>query len=259
MVDFVTKKEIAMRTFKNKIVLRKCKQCKKIFRAKTHNHNRCPGCQRKYRSYSRKNKKYRRCFYCGTELQKEMPHFYSFCSETCRERSYYESFLKIRSKPEQEVKANFCLYCLRTFPRLNIKSNRRQPRFCSRECGYKGKNGLNRLGHSQYKICKNCNAVFASKSINDILCLYCGEQNEMQLPKYRTRGCLSMRFRIFNRDDFTCQYCGRKPDETKLRIDHIIPVAKRGKTIESNLITSCFECNAGKNDVLLNEHKQVMM
>lgn len=55
-----------------------------------------------------------------------------------------------------------------------------------------------------------------------------------------------VRFEIFKRDVFTCQYCGSKPPSVVLEVDHIIPVANDGKNDEDNLITSCFDCNRGK-------------
>ena len=55
-----------------------------------------------------------------------------------------------------------------------------------------------------------------------------------------------LRFAILNRDNFTCQYCGRKAPDVKLEIDHIVPVAKGGKTEFENLITACHDCNSGK-------------
>jgi DNA-binding transcriptional MerR regulator len=66
-----------------------------------------------------------------------------------------------------------------------------------------------------------------------------------------------LRFKILQRDNFTCQYCGRnrKIHQVVLWIDHIIPVSKGGLTIESNLITSCLDCNLGKsNSILLNSN-----
>ncbi len=57
------------------------------------------------------------------------------------------------------------------------------------------------------------------------------------------------RFYIFQRDAFTCQYCGRTPkDGVKLHIDHILPLDKGGDNNESNLITSCESCNLEKHD-----------
>jgi len=59
------------------------------------------------------------------------------------------------------------------------------------------------------------------------------------------------RFDIFNRDNFTCHYCGRKTPEVILELDHVIPVSKGGMDEAENLITSCFECNRGKGKTLL--------
>lgn len=59
------------------------------------------------------------------------------------------------------------------------------------------------------------------------------------------------RFRIFERDGFTCQYCGKRPPEAVLQLDHIHPFSEGGTDIEENLITACFECNAGKSNRVL--------
>lgn len=68
---------------------------------------------------------------------------------------------------------------------------------------------------------------------------------------------LRLRFEVLERDGFRCQYCGREPkDGAKLAIDHIIPFSKGGRTTIINLITSCFECNAGKKDVILAQKKK---
>lgn len=59
------------------------------------------------------------------------------------------------------------------------------------------------------------------------------------------------RFSIFQRDSFTCQYCGRRPPEVMLQVDHIVPSSKGGSDAATNLITSCFDCNSGKSDISL--------
>lgn len=57
----------------------------------------------------------------------------------------------------------------------------------------------------------------------------------------------SKRYDIFKRDNFMCKICGRTAnDDAKLEVDHIIPVSKGGKSIDSNLQTLCRECNQGK-------------
>lgn len=56
-----------------------------------------------------------------------------------------------------------------------------------------------------------------------------------------------VRFNVFKRDLFVCQYCGRHPPEVVLEVDHINPVSAGGDNSEHNLITACFDCNRGKS------------
>lgn len=56
---------------------------------------------------------------------------------------------------------------------------------------------------------------------------------------------------IKKRDNFTCCNCGNstyKEPNLLLEIDHIIPVAKGGCTVEDNLQTLCWKCNRAKSD-----------
>ncbi len=62
-----------------------------------------------------------------------------------------------------------------------------------------------------------------------------------------------VRFEVFKRDRFTCQYCGKKAPDVVLNADHIHPVAKGGTNEIANLITSCAGCNSGKSDRLLSD------
>jgi hypothetical protein len=63
----------------------------------------------------------------------------------------------------------------------------------------------------------------------------------------------SLRFDVLKRDDFTCQYCGRKAPDVVLHCDHKVPVSKGGPTTLQNLTTSCEDCNLGKRDKLLSD------
>jgi len=62
-----------------------------------------------------------------------------------------------------------------------------------------------------------------------------------------------IRFEVFKRDNFTCQYCGHKAPEYILEVDHIDPVKHKGDNDPFNLITSCFDCNRGKADRKLSD------
>ena len=73
-----------------------------------------------------------------------------------------------------------------------------------------------------------------------------------------------LRFEVFKRDNFTCQYCGRMAPDVILEIDHINPVKNNGTNDILNLITSCKDCNRGKgvrklteNDILKKQQQQL--
>jgi hypothetical protein len=56
----------------------------------------------------------------------------------------------------------------------------------------------------------------------------------------------SLRLEIFERDGFTCQYCGAHGVE--LQCDHIIPVSRGGSNDPENLTTACCPCNQSKRN-----------
>jgi hypothetical protein len=60
-----------------------------------------------------------------------------------------------------------------------------------------------------------------------------------------------VRFEVFKRDGFECQYCGATPPGAVLHCDHIDPVANGGTNDMDNLVTACQSCNQGKSAVLL--------
>lgn len=66
-----------------------------------------------------------------------------------------------------------------------------------------------------------------------------------------------VRFEVFKRDSFTCQYCGSKAPDVILEVDHINPVSKGGTNELINLITSCYSCNRGKSDRKLSDNSVV--
>ena len=59
------------------------------------------------------------------------------------------------------------------------------------------------------------------------------------------------RFAVFLRDDFTCVYCGEKPED--IEIDHIKPISKGGDNSITNLNTCCPKCNRLKGSKTLEE------
>lgn len=60
-----------------------------------------------------------------------------------------------------------------------------------------------------------------------------------------------VRMRVFQRDNFTCVYCGVK--NAQLECDHILPISKGGSDDIDNLATACKSCNCSKNNKLLED------
>lgn len=52
------------------------------------------------------------------------------------------------------------------------------------------------------------------------------------------------RFEVFNRDHYTCQYCGRQTKE--LTLDHVIPRRWGGEHTWDNVVSACIPCNRRK-------------
>jgi hypothetical protein len=53
-----------------------------------------------------------------------------------------------------------------------------------------------------------------------------------------------LRKAVFNRDGWTCTYCGQTDD--RLECDHIVPLALGGETTLANLTAACRTCNQRK-------------
>jgi hypothetical protein len=56
-----------------------------------------------------------------------------------------------------------------------------------------------------------------------------------------------MRFAVYKRDSNRCVKCGSR---NNLEVDHIMPIAKGGKTTFDNLQTLCKRCNGLKSDTI---------
>lgn len=87
-------------------------------------------------------------------------------------------------------------------------------------------------------------------SFNSISRSYLDRETYKKLSKVE-RGEVSdsLRYDVMNRDGFRCVICGASANEgVRLHVDHIIPIAKGGKSSINNLRTLCERCNVGKSD-----------
>lgn len=51
---------------------------------------------------------------------------------------------------------------------------------------------------------------------------------------------------LFARDEYRCQYCGRRHESPELTYDHVTPRSQGGRTEWTNIVTCCVECNRRK-------------
>jgi len=63
-------------------------------------------------------------------------------------------------------------------------------------------------------------------------------------PQY---GFENVKMYVRHRDNYTCQYCGKKFPE-RLEIDHIVPRSRGGSDRPDNLVCACHECNQTKGN-----------
>jgi hypothetical protein len=67
----------------------------------------------------------------------------------------------------------------------------------------------------------------------------------------------AVRFEVFKRDKFTCQYCGAKAPDVMLECDHITPHSLTQDNSILNLVTACHACNNGKSDKVLSDDSAI--
>ncbi|MFZ9519938.1 MAG: HNH endonuclease [Silvanigrellaceae bacterium] len=66
-------------------------------------------------------------------------------------------------------------------------------------------------------------------------------------PKIRrAHGPRFSRQNVYLRDGFRCQYCNCSGSLVNLTLDHLIPLARGGKTSWDNIVTACKTCNLRK-------------
>jgi 5-methylcytosine-specific restriction endonuclease McrA len=71
--------------------------------------------------------------------------------------------------------------------------------------------------------------------------------------RYRKKDIKFSRANIYARDNFQCQYCGRRFESQDLTFDHVVPKRYGGKTEWGNIVTSCYRCNRVKGGKSLRE------
>ena len=71
---------------------------------------------------------------------------------------------------------------------------------------------------------------------------------EERPPSIKIEKWDEIRRKVFERDNYTCLYCGKskEKDDVRLVCDHVDAVTRGGGNELSNLVTACKECNRAK-------------
>lgn len=101
----------------------------------------------------------------------------------------------------------------------------------------------------------NTNNLQKTEKINNVetLVSYGRLPTDEEKRKERNKMTKKLREEILLRDNYTCKKCGLSryvEPNLNLHVDHIIPIAKGGKTVKENLQTLCWKCNLSKGDKL---------
>lgn len=72
------------------------------------------------------------------------------------------------------------------------------------------------------------------------------------MTKLRKPISTALRTFIFNRDKYTCRYCGEFDYQTdSIEIDHLVPISLGGSNHRLNLVVACTNCNRTKSNHLV--------
>jgi len=84
----------------------------------------------------------------------------------------------------------------------------------------------------------------------------------VRLLRFIKRPKIPVRFsrqNIYIRDDYKCQYCGKRLTPDQLTWDHVLPRARGGKTEWTNIVTCCIKCNRKKGGRIPSEASMVLI
>ena len=164
------------------------------------------------------------CAKCGDDTDNFYKSNRSYC-KTCVNRINRDNYLRNHPETKRQlgrIGKRKCFKCKKIYELT--------PEFFNRNRSH---------SYGLSTICKTCNTIENRKS-----------DCKRKSTKERR---LKLRFIILERDNFTCQYCGRKPPHVELQIDHIYPKSKGGLNNADNYKTACADCNQGKSDYILME------
>lgn len=96
-----------------------------------------------------------------------------------------------------------------------------------------------------------CTIHSPSTSIYIPYVVYLFKISTRRLEKYDINQVKYSRKNVIQRDNYTCQYCGKSIGP--MTVDHIVPRSKGGQSNWDNLVACCKRCNSQKGDKTLDQ------
>ena len=79
---------------------------------------------------------------------------------------------------------------------------------------------------------------------------YTLSENEIKRERQKARELRNSQWWKRKCDRGLCHYCGRSFPPKELTMDHIVPIARGGKSNRGNVVPSCKDCNHQKKQLL---------
>ncbi len=80
-------------------------------------------------------------------------------------------------------------------------------------------------------------------------------EDEIRREKQRARELRHTRWWRKKCSSGVCHYCGRFVGPQNLTMDHLVPLARGGRSVKGNLVPACKDCNNRKKTLLPQEWK----
>jgi 5-methylcytosine-specific restriction enzyme A len=84
------------------------------------------------------------------------------------------------------------------------------------------------------------------------------EDNDIKKEKQKARELRNSQWWKRRCDKGICGYCNKPTPPIDLTMDHIVPIARGGKSVKGNVIPCCKECNNQKKELLPMEWEQFL-
>ena len=83
--------------------------------------------------------------------------------------------------------------------------------------------------------------------------VFSGQDSALALEKAKARELRATRWWKNQCAKGVCYYCNQSFPPSELTMDHIVPLAKGGKSVKNNVVPACKQCNTQKKHMLLME------